>query len=238
MTSPIPTPTTPIEIVYVDPQPGRRAAANRANARHSTGPRTAQGKINASRNAVTHGLTSRTALLVTEDLETFKKHCQQFRDEYKPATPTEQQLTQELADTSWRLNRIPLLEAELLNRASDPRSGSNFDIVDAHKLLAMLGLHGQRLSRQFQKTVERLTFIQAERRHLRDMDLARAARRLQYCKNEGTQYDPADDGFVFSIPEIIQASHRLIRQHQATEFALGAKLRPGTVHPAPGTSLT
>jgi hypothetical protein len=35
----------------------RKTAANRANARHSTGPRTAGGKARASRNAVRHGLS-------------------------------------------------------------------------------------------------------------------------------------------------------------------------------------
>lgn len=36
--------------------PGERAAVNRANARGSTGPRTAAGKAAASRNALRHGL--------------------------------------------------------------------------------------------------------------------------------------------------------------------------------------
>ena len=38
----------------------RMLAANRANAQASTGPRTAAGKARASRNAVRHGLTSRS----------------------------------------------------------------------------------------------------------------------------------------------------------------------------------
>lgn len=34
---------------------GRKRQANRANAKHSTGPRTAKGKARASRNAQWHG---------------------------------------------------------------------------------------------------------------------------------------------------------------------------------------
>jgi hypothetical protein len=96
-------------------------------------------------NALTHGLTSCSPVLATEDPAAYQSHCRQFFDEYQPATPTETQLTQELADTAWRLNRIPHLEAALLDRA-------DLDIVDAHRALATLGLHYQRLSRQFQKT--------------------------------------------------------------------------------------
>ena len=70
-----------------------------------------------SLNALRHGLTARTAVLATEDPAAYQLHCRQFMDEYKPATPTETQLVQQLADTSWRINRIPRLEADVLARA-------------------------------------------------------------------------------------------------------------------------
>src|SRR5580658_7429722 len=82
----------------------------------STGPRTAAGKQRSSMNALTHGLTSRSPVLATEDPAAYQLHCRQFFDEYQPATPTETHLTQEIADTAWRLNRIPLLESELFSQ--------------------------------------------------------------------------------------------------------------------------
>ena len=42
-------------------------AANRRNALKSTGPRTAAGKAASGRNALTHGLTARTAVVLDED---------------------------------------------------------------------------------------------------------------------------------------------------------------------------
>ena len=96
-----------------------RAAINRANSRHSTGPRTESGKQRSSLNALRHGLTAPTAVLPTEDPAAYHAHPQ-LLDEYHPATPTETQLVHEIADTAWRLNRIPLLEAELLSRAANP----------------------------------------------------------------------------------------------------------------------
>jgi hypothetical protein len=97
-----------------------RSAINRANSQHSTGPRTAAGKQRSSLNALRHGLTAATPVLPTEDPAAYEAHRRAFLDEYQPATPTETQLVHELADTSWRLNRIPLLEADLLARAANP----------------------------------------------------------------------------------------------------------------------
>jgi uncharacterized sporulation protein YeaH/YhbH (DUF444 family) len=104
------TPT--FELHYTD-----RAAINRANSQHSTGPRTEAGKQRSSQNALRHGVTARTPVLASEDQAAYESHCRKFENEYQPATATETQLVQELADTSWRLNRIPLLEADILNRA-------------------------------------------------------------------------------------------------------------------------
>ena len=102
--------------------PDERAATNRANSLHSTGPRTQPGKQRSSLNALRHGLTARTAVLPTEDPAAYQRHIQQFLDEYAPATPTETQLVHEIANTAWRLNRIPFLEAELLSRAKTPHT--------------------------------------------------------------------------------------------------------------------
>jgi len=154
----------------------------------------------------------------TEDPAAYQHHCRQFFDEYQPATPTETQLTQELAATSWRINRIPALEAALLDRAANPPSDQariDFDIVDAHRALATLGLHYTRLSRQFQKTVDTLRDIQSERRREHESHLKRAAALLELHKHKGIPYDPIQDGFVFSKDEIEEFSQRLMRLNES-----------------------
>src|ERR1035438_9297210 len=90
-----------------------RAEINRSNARNSTGPRTEAGKQRSSQNALRHGLTARTPVIPSEVPAAYQQHCRQFMDEYHPATPTETQMVQQLADTSWRINRIPLLEPDV-----------------------------------------------------------------------------------------------------------------------------
>ncbi len=189
-----------------------RAAINRANSAHSTGPRTESGKRRSSLNALSHGLTARTAVLPTEDPDVHQRHIQQFLDEYAPATPTETQLVHELADTAWRINRIPFLEAELLSQDPNPQS--------LIPLLATLGLHASRLSRQFQKALDQLRDIQEERHRLERRQLHDAAELLIRHQHKGLSWEPSDvfskhDGFVFSKQQVERHAHQLILQNPA-----------------------
>ncbi len=198
MTNPIPTPIP-------DRPTASRIRANRANALLSTGPRTQAGKQRSSQNALRHGLTAASPVLRSEDPAAFDAHRRRFLDEYKPATPTESQLVQELVDTSWRLNRIPLLEADVLARAAAPvplDEEITFDIVDAHRLIANLGIQGHRLSRQFQRSLETLREIQADRAHRERRDLNDAAALFELHKHKGIPWQPADHGFVFSKDQV------------------------------------
>lgn len=183
-----------------------RVRANRANALHSTGPRSSDGKLRSAQNALTHGLTSRAPVIPGEDREAYRTHCEQFRAEYRPQTPTEAELVQDLADTAWRLHRVPRLEAELLRRHDC--------IKDCHQALATLSAHGQRLSRQFHKTLSQLRAIQAERRKNESRETLAAAAPDKSPKTQAApRVTPAiplsdlpENGFVFSAADI-QALH-------------------------------
>jgi len=205
-----PTTTDPVERWLT-----QRAAINRANSQHSTGPRTEPGKQRSSLNALRHGLTAQTAVLPTEDPETYQRHIQQFLDEYKPATPTETQLVHEIANTAWRLNRIPFLEADLLSAGLLPNAPSPQTLIPQ---LATLGLHGSRLSRQFQKSVDQLRDVQQERRRLERRHLTEAAELFLRHQHKGLPFDPAEffseqAGFVFSKEQIERHAQHLIRQN-------------------------
>ncbi len=84
--------------------------ANRENAQHSTGPTSPEGKATSSLNAVKTGLTGRTVLLPSDDAAAYEAHVSGFFARYQPASDEERNLVQSLADTDWRLNRIPSLE--------------------------------------------------------------------------------------------------------------------------------
>jgi len=181
--------------------------ANRRNARHSTGPRTDSGKQRSSLNALRHGLTAASAVLPSEDQAAYDAHRRGFFDEYQPATPTETQLVIEVADTAWRLNRIPSLEAALLSQDPNPQT-----LIPQ---LAALGLHSQRLSRQFQKAVDHLREIQSERRHDQERELRDAAALLELHKHKGVPWEPADHGFVFSKDQVERFAQRAMRLNES-----------------------
>ncbi|HEX5230014.1 MAG TPA: hypothetical protein VFW44_20015 [Bryobacteraceae bacterium] len=151
---------------------------------------------------MSHGLTARTAVLPTEAPEAHQRHIQQFLDEYAPATPTETQLVHQIADTSWRLRRIPLLEADLLAQTPDPEA-----LIPA---LASLSLHSSRLSRQFQRAVDQLREIQDERHRLERRQLTEAAELLIRNQRKGLPWDPGQAGFVFSKEQIERRARELM----------------------------
>jgi hypothetical protein len=125
-----------------------RAATNRANSLHSTGPRTEPGKQRSSLTRCAPVSPPASPSYLPRTPKPTSRHIQQFLDEYQPATPTKTQLVHEIANSAWRLNRFPLLEAELFSPNPNPQT-----LIPQ---LATLGLHGSRLSRQFQKALENL----------------------------------------------------------------------------------
>src|SRR5882672_2425911 len=193
-----------------------RTARNRANAAHSTGPKTEAGKRRSSLNAYRHGLTGQTIILPAEDLVAYQAFTRTFFDDYKPVGTLEKQLVQSLADTSWRLNRVAALEHNLIGLGFDehsdsittehPEAHAAFVIIEALRdetpALAVLGLHTARLSRHFEKTLKQLNDTQKERRATEATQLAQAASLYQLDQKQGLPYHPLEDGFVFSNSDI------------------------------------
>ena len=91
----------------------RRTAANRKNARSSTGPQTVDGKARSSRNAVKHGLFSKTPLAPGEDPEAFEALARGFFESLQPVGAVEVEIVVALVTQSWRLRRIRALEVGL-----------------------------------------------------------------------------------------------------------------------------
>src|SRR5437588_450731 len=115
-----------------------RAETNRENAKHSTGPRTEAGKQRCSLNALRHGLTGQTVVLPSDDLAAYQRHCKAFHDQYQPKNPTEVQLTQTVADLSWRLNRATAFETNMLALGITEKSNSvDTENDQVHTALAM-----------------------------------------------------------------------------------------------------
>ena len=100
----------------------RQLEANRVNARRSTGPKSALGKARSRMNAVTHGLTARQIVVAGEKPEEFDAFREALFADLEPSGALQCELVDEIAKFQWRLRRIPVFEADLLNRIT---MGSN-----------------------------------------------------------------------------------------------------------------
>lgn len=93
----------------------RRVAANRQNARRSTGPRSAQGKARAAQNAVTHGLLSQQALLHDEDPRALEALAEAVRAAWRPEGAQEHLQVELMILAVWRRRRLGLVEAGIFS---------------------------------------------------------------------------------------------------------------------------
>jgi hypothetical protein len=100
--------------------------ANRSNAQKSTGPRTAEGKAAASRNAVTHGLLAEQVVIHGEDPAEFDLYRQGMLAELDPEGVVEMMLAERAVSLAWRLRRAERLQSAVF--ATVYRENAN-DIV-------------------------------------------------------------------------------------------------------------
>jgi len=92
------------------PTSARKVAANRRNARRSTGPKTERGKSNSRRNALRHGLFARHVVITTgvarEDRKRFVDLFEHLVDDLKPVGKNEELLVEQMALCYWQLARV------------------------------------------------------------------------------------------------------------------------------------
>jgi hypothetical protein len=97
------------------PSPAR-LAANRENAKKSTGPKTKKGKARSSRNAILHGLTSEKEINSSFDYKNeFKAFQKEIHRQFESNNTLELTLVDRLVTIMWRLRRIPSMETELID---------------------------------------------------------------------------------------------------------------------------
>jgi hypothetical protein len=93
----------------------RRKAANRANARGSTGPKSPEGKRAVRLNGIRHGLLSRDVVLPGEDAGAFEGLRNRIRADLAPAGSLEEFLADRVVNAMWRLRRLERAEVALFH---------------------------------------------------------------------------------------------------------------------------
>lgn len=187
-----------------------RLAANRANARKSTGPRSAAGRRAVRLNALRHGLAGETAVLPEEDAAAFGELLDDMERRFAAVGGAERVLVRRMAESMWRLRRGAALEATTLAALFEKEEAGELsvdDVLDAPRLLLRVSRYEGQIERAYERALERLRMLQRARL----MD-AKAVARPAPAAGEGRPEAPkqpkpgnfsrssAADGFVSSFP--------------------------------------
>jgi hypothetical protein len=116
-----------------------KTTANRANAKRSTGPKTAKGKAMAKLNAVAHGLRSVVPVIPGERAEDWDAHRAGTVAALAPAGTLETELAERVALLTWRLRRVVTYETAVTAdriREAEARARGEEDTAD-HPLAAL-----------------------------------------------------------------------------------------------------
>jgi hypothetical protein len=173
-----------------------------------------------------HPVTKQPLMMPAADAEAYLQFTQAFSAELDPKGFLEEQLAQSVADAQWRLNQIRAIENNIL--ATERAAYADAPVVTAHRKAKYanalsFSTYEQRLTRQFHQNLKLLRELQAERRTREAAELEQAAQILTMEKskaapNQPLKYTPANDGFVFSIPEIEAHIERRKRLHDARQY--------------------
>jgi hypothetical protein len=169
-------------------------------------------------NAVKSGLTGRTVLLPGDDAALYEAHVARFFERFQPAGDEEQNLVQSLADTEWRLLRIPSLEAGIyaLGRLEFTELFPNEEPAVRQQLIETkifltyqrqlnnLSIQENRLLRRREKDTAALRDLQEQRRRRARVHLEEAARQYIQAVQEKRQahWEPQTFGFEFSRRQV------------------------------------
>jgi hypothetical protein len=153
-----------------------RLAANRENAKKSTGPRTEEGKAIASKNATRHGLLSKDAVLLDESPEAFERLRADLRSQLDPVGEIESLLAERIALCAWRLARAGRIEVSLLR----------FQLAELDVERARAEAKGQ-CTDKFESLIPDFTVV----------DKAKHAAALERAREAGARRDAAELGAVF-----------------------------------------
>ena len=133
-----------------------QVAANRANAQHSTGPKTNDGIMRSSMNNFRHGLAGAFMIPVWESQKEFDELSDALIAEHAPSTPTEILLVERMAQHFWLTQRAIRLQNKCLE--------DGFPTADDDRGLPLYLRYQLTHERAFHKSLNALLKLRAEKR--------------------------------------------------------------------------
>jgi hypothetical protein len=165
----------------------KQIAANRENAKKSTGPTSEKGKNKVRLNAIRDNLTGQITTLSDEDRPRFEKLQSEMLADFAPQSSIERELAASVIWDTWRLHHLRSVEgaiyalgvaeeaaaaeaeAEAKGDADPNNTDGNTATANAHTFLAeaprfnTMSLYEQRMNRSLHRNLATLREIQKER---------------------------------------------------------------------------
>ena len=194
-------------------------AANRANARKSTGPRTDAGKSASRMNALKSGIHAQSHIIRGEDPEALASLAAEYNTEFHPVTPRQRDLVDVLVHNEWKIRRLRAIEADLWDE--------RFDDVAAWPAppdsKAYFRRRNHLLSCAFNDELEKRLENLQRRLHAYERSTTRALKELHQL--QASETEPSDPiGFV---PSITQTSASEDRANRSFELDSSVAPNPG-----------
>ena len=167
-----------------------------ANAQHSTGPRTTEGKAASSRNALTFGIFANADLLPGEDPAALEELTREITGEFHPQNFLETALCRQVIHGMWLHERFIRIENEIaqLRAAALPAGAEHAlgrvyaDDLAGAKVLEKVDRRRRAALRQYNDALDQLHVIAAARRRQAQVEAfaARGAGSVGYALRSET----------------------------------------------------
>ncbi|MBL8209951.1 MAG: hypothetical protein JNK87_04535 [Bryobacterales bacterium] len=125
--------------------------ANKANAQHSTGPRTEAGKSTSSQNATKHGFTAKTFVILPGQEDAFTELESTLRQQFAPEPGYQEFVFNRILHAAWNQHRCECAEVELHAESSTP-TRDPFITDDFERKVRLLATYATRAERSFPST--------------------------------------------------------------------------------------
>ena len=191
-------------------------AANQANAQHSTGPTSQEGKLASSQNNLRHGFTGRFKVLGWESQEEFTDLLCQFGNEHQPGNPYEFALVEKMAQHFWLSQRALSLQEDCFDADYTP--------AEADKKLSLYLRYQATHERAFRQLSDELRKLRNEKRKAQIGFESQQHRRSQAAFQESNERRKQ---------EMHEARLRLINS-QAENSEIDNEVRQTVEAPLPG----
>jgi ribosomal protein L17 len=176
--------------------------ANRANAQHSTGPRSVEGKAASSRNALKFGIHAKSLVIPGEDPEELEELTRDYERDLAPVGAVETTLVETIVRAAWLMRRVTRIEADVVharlaaqkNPGPHPLGDIYIDDAAAGKLFESLARRYQALQRDYYRALKEIR----ESKQARSQAAMFAAMARQSAPLSRPENPPAENRLRFS----------------------------------------